>query len=124
MNRLVRMSKKELCGRASRTTIILEKAVERLSLNRTAFVNYNSLGNKDGVGFKPCSDMFIDNFVLHVLVPDYQIADKKYIHVGVINKLLRDMLQQNGLEKCMVQATRFRQLKDTTPSQNNLEKIP
>ena len=124
MNRLVRMSKKELCGRASRTTIILEKAVERLALNRTAFVNYNSLGNKDGVGFKPCSDMFIDNFVLHVLVPDYQIADKKYIHVGVINKLLRDMLQQNGLEKCMVQATCFRQLKDTRPSQNDLEKIP
>ena len=53
---------------------------------------------KDGVAFQPCSDMFVDNFILHVLVADYLIHKKSYVEVGSINRTIRAMLERNGLK--------------------------
>ena len=65
-------------------------------MNKTGLINYNKGGVKDGVGFQPCSDKFVDNFILRVLVADYLIHKK--------NRTIRAMLERNGLEMCKVKA--------------------
>ena len=67
-------------------------------------INYNKGGVKGGVGFQPCSDKFVDNFVLRVLVADYLIHKKSYVEVGSINRTIRAMLERNGLKNCKVKA--------------------
>ena len=98
------ISKKELCGRSQKTTRLLENVVKHNALNKTGHINYNRGGVKDGVGFQPCSDKFVDNFVLHVLLADYLIHKRRYVEVGSINRTIRTMLDRNGLEKCKVKA--------------------
>ena len=83
---------------------MLENFVKHNALNKTGHINYNKGGVKDGVGFQPCSDKFVDNFVLRVLVADYLIYKKNYAEVGSINRTIRAMLERNGLEKCKVKA--------------------
>ena len=83
---------------------MLENVVKHNSLNKTGCINYNRGGVKDGVGFQPCSDKFVDNFVLRVLVADYLIHKRRYVEVGSINRTIRTMLDRNGLEKCKVKA--------------------
>ena len=78
--------------------------VKHNALNKTGHANYNKGGVKDGVGFQPCSDKFVDNFILRVLVADYLIYKKNYAEVGSINRTKRGMLERNGLEKCKVKA--------------------
>ena len=117
------ISKKELCGRSTRPSVLLEKVAQRLALNKTAYVDYNAFGNKDGVGFIPCTEKFVDNFILRVLVPDYFVEKKKYIYVGSTNKEIRDMLSIFDMGKCKVKAIAFIEAK-TTPSQEGLENIP
>ena len=72
------------------------------ALNKTGYINYNKGGIKDCLGFQPCSDKFVDNFVLRVLVADYLIHKRRYIEVGSINRTIRTMLDRNWLEKCKV----------------------
>ena len=98
------ISKKALCGRSQKTTRMLENVVKHNALNKTGHANYNKGGVKDGVGFQPCSDKFVDNFVLRVLVGDYLIYKKNYAEVSSINRTIRGMLERNGLEKCKVKA--------------------
>ena len=83
---------------------MLENVVKHNTLNKTGLINYNKSGVKDGVGFQPCSDKFVDNFILRVLVADYLIHKKSYAEVGSINRTKRAMLERNGLEKCKVKA--------------------
>ena len=71
------ISKKELCGRSQKTMRMLENVVKHNALNKTGHINYNKGGVKDGVGFQPCSDKFVDNFILHVLVADYLIHKRR-----------------------------------------------
>ena len=93
------------CGRsAANARNILEKIVRLNARNKTGNANYNKYGNKDGVGFTPCSDKFVDNFILQVLVPDYNMDKKKYVHVGGVNKTIRDLLTRRNLTKCEVKA--------------------
>ena len=70
MEKHIIISKKELCGRSQKTTRMLENVVKHNALNKTGHINYNKGGVKDGVGFQSCSDKFVDNFVLRVLVAD------------------------------------------------------
>ena len=98
------ISKKELCGRSQKTTRMLENVVKHNALNKTGRINYNKGGINDGVGFQPCSDKFVEDFVLRVLVADYLIHKRRYIEVGSINRTIRTMLDRNGLEKCKVKA--------------------
>ena len=104
MEKHIIISKKELCGRSQKTTRMLENVVKHNALNKTGHVNYNKGGVKDGVGFQLCSDKFVDNFVLRVLVSGYLIYKKTYAEVGSINRTIRAMLERNGLEKCKVKA--------------------
>ena len=98
MEKHIIISKKELCGRSQKTTRMLENVVKHNALNKTGHINYNKGGVKDGVGFQPCSDKFVDNFIFCVLVADYLIYKRRYIEVGSINRTIRAMLERNGLE--------------------------
>ena len=77
---------------------MIENAVKYNALNKTGHINYNKGGIKDGVGFQPCSDKFVDNFILRVLVADYLIFKKNYAEVGSINRTIRAMLDRYGLK--------------------------
>ena len=104
MEKATIISSKELCGKSRRNTVALERVVQQNALNRTGGINYNKDGIKDGDGFEPCSEKFVDNFLLRVLVADYLIHNKRYAEVGSINRTIRCMLDRHGLEKCKVKA--------------------
>ena len=96
---------RDICDRsAANARNILEKIARLNALNRTGNANYNKYGNKDGIGFTPCSDKFVDNSILQVLVPDYILDKTKYLHVGAVNKTIRDLLARRNLTKCKVKA--------------------
>ena len=83
---------------------MLENVVLHNALNKTGCINYNKGGIKYCFGFQPCSDKFVDNFILRVLVADYFIQKNRYVEVGSINRIIRAMLNRSGLEKCKVKA--------------------
>ena len=93
MEKHIIISKKEMCGRSQKTTRMLENVVKHNVLNKTGRINYNKGGIKDGIGFQPCSDKFVDNFVLRVLVADYLIHKKSYVEVGLINRTIRTLIE-------------------------------
>ena len=105
MERNIIISKKELCGKSQKTTRMLENVVKHNALNKTGCINYNKGCIKDGVGFQPCSDKFVYNFILRILAADYLIQKNRYVEVGSINRTIRAMLNRSGLEKCKVKAT-------------------
>ena len=83
---------------------MLENVVLHNALNKTGCINYNKGGIKYCVGFQPCSDKFVDNFILSALVADYFIQKNRYVEVGLINRTICAMLNRSGLEKCKVKA--------------------
>ena len=98
-----RVSRSELVGKTQSTTAVLESLVRANVLNRTGNVDYNQYGKLDKIGF-------VDNFILKILVPDYntkKIKGKKpsNMFVGSQNKTIRELLDANGLGKCIVKAT-------------------
>ena len=105
-----RVSRSELVGKIQSKTAVLESLVRANVLNRTGNVDYNQYGKLDGVGFEKVSAKFVDNFIFANLVPDYntkKIKGKKpsNMFVGSQNKTIRELLDANGLEKCIVKAT-------------------
>ena len=104
MEKHIIISKKELCGRSQNATRMIENVVKHNALNKMGRINYNKGGIKDSVGFQPCSDKFVDNFILRVLVADYLIQKNRYVEVGSINRTIRAMLKRSGLKKCKVKA--------------------
>ena len=101
---MVVILRKELVGRSKAKTALLEHVAQANSLNRTGDLDYNTGCVKDGLGLISVSDKFIDNFILRVLVPDYNIERKKNVFVGSLNKSVRDLLDVRGLQKCKVKA--------------------
>ena len=100
----------ELVGKTQSKTAVLESLVRANALNRTGNVDYNQYGKLDGVGFEKVSAKFVDNFIFANLVPDYntkKIKGKKpsNMFVGSQNKTIRELLDANGLEKCIVKST-------------------
>ncbi|CAB4043197.1 Hypothetical predicted protein [Paramuricea clavata] len=88
-----------ILGRTNKSTVVLEKIVKENSLNRTGAVNFNNYGKQDSVGFSPCSDKFMDNFLLYVYVHNYFVTAKKtYTEVGHVNKLVSDLEQPKADE--------------------------
>ena len=69
------------------------------ALNQTGDVNYNKNGLKDGVGFVEVTDKFVDNFLFRTLVPNYNTKKGRNIFIGTQNKMIRDLLDTNGLKK-------------------------
>ena len=76
MEKHIIVSKQELCGRSQKSTRMLENVVKHNTLNKTGLINYNKSGVKDGVGFQPCSDKFVDNFILPVRGPNISSTRK------------------------------------------------
>lgn len=105
MEALGLFSRRSLLGRSNKRTVLLQKFAQENALNRTGFINYNKYGKKVGTGFIPCSEKFVDNFLLYILVPDYYVSAKNsYTEVGSVNKRIRDMLTSYGLRNCVVKA--------------------
>ena len=96
MEKHIIVSKQEFCGRSQKSMRMLENVVKHNALNKRGLLNYNKGGVKDGVGFQPCSDKFVENFILRVLVADYFIHKKSYAKVGSINRTIHAMLERMG----------------------------
>ena len=94
----------ELVGKSQSKTAALEALIKANALNRTGNVDYNKYGKLDGIGFEKVSDKFVDNFLLCVLVPDYNTEKKKKIRG---NNFIGSLLNANGLEKCIVKGIPF-----------------
>ena len=118
-----RISRKDLVGRATSKTAVVETLVRSNALNLTGNTNFNSGGIKDGVGFVNVTKKFVDNFILRVLVPDYNTKDGRNIFVGSQNKSIRDLLDAHGLQKCKVKAVAFVRVSGVPPT-FMLEKMP
>ena len=106
-------SRRAILGPSNKSIVVLEKIAKENSLNRTGAVNFNKYEQQDGIGFSPCSNKFVDNFLFYVYVPDYFVTAKRtYTEVGHVNKHIRDMLDRYGLHKCKVKAVALSPLKE------------
>lgn len=113
------IAKSQLQGRGSRPTFILERLIQMNSLNRTGKTDFNKYGTKnDGFGLEQCTNMFVDNFLFQVIVPDYHINEKReYVHVGTITKNIYDKLHAVGFSPIKVKAVALNPIKKFTVSQ-------
>ena len=121
-----RVNHSDLVGKLQRKTAVLEAIVRANALNRTGHIDYNENGKLDGVGFEKVSEKFVDNFILKVLVPDYNTKKMKgkrpaNMFVGSQNKSIRELLDANGLEKCIVKAVRLDKLLHGNPPEEILK---
>ena len=112
---MVLLFRSELAGRSTAKTALLESIGRSNALNRTGVLDYNSCGVKDGIGLKTVSDKFVDNFILSVVVPDYNMKNGKYCYCGASNKSIRELLDDAGLEKCVVKAIGCRKAQSSPP---------
>ena len=116
----------ELVGKSQSKTAALEALIKANALNRTGNVDYNKCGKLDGIGFEKVSDKFVDNFLLCVLVPDYNTEKKKKIRInnfiGSQNRKIRELLIANGFEKCIVKGISFKEVKNL--KEEMLDNIP
>ena len=117
------LAKSEMIGKVKLSTALVEHVGRCNALNRTGKINYNVGGCKDGVGLQSVTEKFIDNFLLRVLVADYNTKGGKNIYIGVQNKMIRDLLEAHELQKCMVKAVAFTKLKHA-PTDAELAKMP
>ena len=60
------------------STKIATKLIKQNALHRAGQVDFNKYGTKDGCGLIPCSEIFIDNFILETVVSDYLVVVGKY----------------------------------------------
>ena len=120
-NTVVKQS--EVVGNVKSKTMLVEQIARWNSLNRTGKINYNEGGIKDDVGLQSVTEKFVDNFLLRVLVADYNTKGGKNIYIGTQNKAIRDLLSAYELNKCIVKAIAFKKLRQT-PTKEELEKMP
>jgi len=90
----------------------------------TGALNYNAGGVKDGIGFENVTEKFVDNFLLRVLVPDYNTENGMNIFIGTQNKTIRELLDTHGLTKCKVKAVGFTKLNGSIPPNDMLARMP
>ena len=86
-------------------------------------INYNVGGRKDNVGLQSVTEKFVDNFLLRVLVADYNTKMGKNIYIGTQNKAIRNFLDAHELQKCIVKAVTFTKLR-LTPTDIELARMP
>ena len=125
----IRVNRSELVGKSQNNTAVLESLVRANSLNQTGYLDYNENGKLDGVGFEKVSPLFIDNFILKVVVPDYnteKIKGKRTRNMFVAsqNKTIRDLLAVNGFEKPNVKAVSLNKLHHGNPPEEMLKRMP
>ena len=68
---MVIIDRTEIVGRAKSKTALVDALSRYNALNHTGQVDFNKYGEKDGVGFQSVTEKFVDNFILSVLVPEY-----------------------------------------------------
>jgi len=117
------VTRSELVGNAKGKSVLVEHVARCNALNRTGKVNYNEGGSKDGVGLQSVTEKFVDNFLLRVLVADYNTKGGKNIYIGTQNKAIRDFLEGHDLRKCIVKAVAFTKLK-RAPTDIELSLMP
>ena len=121
---MVTITRKQLVGSSTKKSAVVEAVARSNTRNLTGRINYNSGGMKDNIGFVGVSEMFIDNFLLRILVPEYNITNGKMNpFVGSQNTKIRELLKMHGLNKCNVKAITFSRLRDDV-SAKHLEKTP
>ena len=120
----IQINRSELVGLSRSNTAAVEALVRANALNLTGTINYNESGVNDGVGFEKVTKKFVDNFILRVLVPDYNVKKGKNIFIGSQNKKIREILDSYKLEKCIVKAIAFTKLIGIDPPEDMLESMP
>ena len=65
------VKRSELVGKAKGKTALVEHVARSNALNRTGKIDYNVGGTKDELGLQSVTEKFVDNFLLRVLVADY-----------------------------------------------------
>ena len=125
----IRLNHSEVVGKSQNNTSVLEALIRANALNCTGDLNYNENGKLDGVGFEKVSPLFIDNFILKVVVPDYnteKIKGKRTRNMFVAsqNKTIRDLLAVNGFEKPIVKAVSLNKLHHGNPPEEMLKRMP
>ena len=118
-----RVNRSELVGATKSKSAVVEKLICSNALNLTGTTNYNAGGVKDGVGFNKVTEKFVDNFLLRVLVPDYNIKNGRNIFIGSQNRTIRELLDAHGLTKCNVKAVAFSKLNESEPPQDMLVRM-
>ena len=116
------VNRSQFLGRTKSTSALLEVLARNNALNYTGTLNYNAMGVKDGVGLVPATTKFVDNFLLKVLVPDYNVENGRNTFIGPMNQAIRALLNREGLSKCCVKAVGF--AKVTNPEEYMLHKMP
>ena len=104
MQALGLFSRRAILGRSNKSSVVLEKIAKENSLNRIGAVNFNKYGKQDGIGFLPCSDKFVDSFLLYVYVPDYFVRQgrptrKLVWSACAFGHCLNDMVYRNVKSK-------------------------
>ena len=117
------LNRSDLVGNVKSKTALVEQVARWNSLNRTGRINYNEGGKKDCIGLRNVTEKFVDNFLLRVLVADYNTKSGKNIYIGTQNKAIRDLLDAYNLEKCIVKAVAFTKL-NRAPGDNELAQMP
>ena len=107
---IILVNRSDLIGKSTSNTLVLETLIRANALNRTGDVNYNENGLKDGIGFVEVTDKFVDNFLFRILVPDYNTKKGRNIFLGTQNKMIRDLLDANGMKSCEVKAITFKKV--------------
>ena len=104
----------DLVGRSKAAGAAIESIARANALNLTGDLDYNKFGSKDANGFIQVTEKFVDNFLLHVLVPEYYVKNGKNIFVGGMNKTIRDLLTANELSNCVVKAVNLAKIERPT----------
>ncbi len=121
---MVTITRRELVGTSTKKSAVVEVVARVNALNLTGKIDYNTGGTKDNVGFVAVTGKFIDNFLLRIIVPEYNTKDgKSNLFVGSQNRKIRELLNDRGLVKCNVKAITLTRLKETPPT-DILEKTP
>ena len=118
------VTRSDLIGKSKSNTLVMETLIRANALNRTGNVNYNENGLKDGVGFEEVTEKFVDNFLFRILIPDYNIKKGKNMFIGAQNKMIRDLLNANGLKKCVVKAVYFTMVHHEQVTEEMLKSMP
>ena len=119
----IRVNRSELVGKSQSKTAVLESLVRANTLNLTGNLDYNKYGKLDTVGFEKVSPLFIDNFIFTLLVPDYNLNNKRQnIYLGSQNRKIRELLAGNGFEQPNVKGVGLQVVE--IPKQDMLENIP
>ena len=72
---MVTITRKKLVGKSTKKSAVVEAIAKANALNLTGNIDYNIDGTKDNVGFVAVTDKFIDNFLLRIIVPEYNTKD-------------------------------------------------